>query len=393
MRPSLGVYPLFISIGSVASILFTPAIPAIQDHFKINSNAVQATVSFFLAGYAFCQLIYGPITNCIGRKPALYLAFLIGIAGSLLSIIAGSIHNFPLFLVARLITALGTGGGLTLALTIINDVYTYEESRRVIPLATLSFAVFPAISIFLGGYFVQTWGWESCFYILTLYIFLAFVISMRMPETSQRVNLRPLSLREVLNQYLSVGKNLSLWAYGGIWGLCTAVPYLFATTAPILSITHLGASPKLFGTYNLLGSVGMALGTLSTRKLALFFPARKVMTFGFVILGTAVSMLLFFQQIEHLTLNTLFFPMTLFYLGMPLVFTNASALAMQGAANKGAASALISFINLACPVFLFLMTHLFVPHVENFLPQIFSFLVISMIILMLSNPASPQTAS
>lgn len=63
---------LLISFASVNAVLFTPALPDIARYFMIDDTIVQSTITWFLVGYALGQLVYGPIANRFGRKPALY---------------------------------------------------------------------------------------------------------------------------------------------------------------------------------------------------------------------------------------------------------------------------------------------------------------------------------
>src|SRR5580700_3998703 len=75
---------LMISFASVNAVLFTPALPAIAHFFMLSNDQAQLTVSWFLVGYALGQLIYGPLANRFGRKPALYAGISLQIVSSLL---------------------------------------------------------------------------------------------------------------------------------------------------------------------------------------------------------------------------------------------------------------------------------------------------------------------
>jgi MFS transporter, DHA1 family, multidrug resistance protein len=381
-KPPLLVYPFFISLASVGAVLFTPAIPEIQNFFSVDSDSVQSTISIFLIGYALCQLIYGPISNKMGRKKALLGGILLGAFGAFLCALSGYVDSFSLLITGRLITALGTGAGLTLTFAIINDLYSYEESRRIIPVATLAFAVFPGLSIFIGGFLVQTMGWQSCFYFLFFYLLFAAYICLKLPETRKLEEGVKVNARLLLKQHTSAAKDIKLWLYASIWGLCTSVVYLFAATAPIIAISILNRSPEIFGTYNLLTSAGMIMGSFFTNFLNKRFAVKKIMQIGQGLLLVAVSILLYYSKTGSLTLNTLFFPMVLFYFAMPAVISNASALAAKEAKNKGAASALINFTNMSLTVLTLFITTLFERNVELIMPEIFFAIVLIILTLM-----------
>src|SRR6478672_5239599 len=85
---------LLISFASVNAVLFTPALPDITAFFAISENTAQQTITWFLVGYAIGQLIYGPIANRFGRKPALYAGISLQIFSSILCVAAAASHSY-----------------------------------------------------------------------------------------------------------------------------------------------------------------------------------------------------------------------------------------------------------------------------------------------------------
>src|SRR5690349_18525902 len=106
--PSFLTLLLMISFASVNAVLFTPALPAIADFYAISDSEAQLTITLFLIGYAVGQLIYGPIANRFGRKPALYAGIILQIISSLLCVFAGIIHVYSILVLGRLFLALGS---------------------------------------------------------------------------------------------------------------------------------------------------------------------------------------------------------------------------------------------------------------------------------------------
>lgn len=100
---------LLISFASVNAVLFTPALPGIAYFFGISADTAQQTITWFLIGYALGQLLYGPIANRFGRKPALYAGIGLQIVSSLLCVLAGVLHQYWLLVVARFLLALDQG--------------------------------------------------------------------------------------------------------------------------------------------------------------------------------------------------------------------------------------------------------------------------------------------
>ncbi len=337
-KPSTFTLSLLIALGAVAAVLFTPAIPAIKEQFNITSGMVQWTVSIFLLGYAGGQIIYGPIANRIGRKPTIYLASIVGILGSLFCAMAGHVDNFYLLVAARFIMAIGTSVGLVLTLTIINDVYNHEQSRKVIASVTLAFAIFPGIAVFVGGFLVNHFAWESCFYVTAAYNFFILLLCVFLPETSSSIDLNALKPGAILYRYYKTSKNLGLISYASMWGLCTAIIYVFAASAPIICISIMGVSPAKFGVFNLFTSTGYIIGIMLAKGISSYIPSRKVMFLGLLLMTAGCLVLLFYSSFFTLNIWELFISAFIIFVGMPMAFTNASVLATKNVSDKATGS-------------------------------------------------------
>jgi DHA1 family bicyclomycin/chloramphenicol resistance-like MFS transporter len=86
---SLAAFTMSLVSLSIDAIL--PAFAKIGEEFGIaGTNAPQLTISLFFLGFAFGQIIYGPLSDSMGRKPPIYAGFIIFIIGSLVSFFAGS---------------------------------------------------------------------------------------------------------------------------------------------------------------------------------------------------------------------------------------------------------------------------------------------------------------
>ena len=99
--PSLISLLVIIAFASVNSLFYTPGMPAIQQFFGVSESDVKMTMTVFLVGYAISQLIYGPVANRFGRKPALYIGIAVTLVGNLLCALSGLSGSFALLLWGR----------------------------------------------------------------------------------------------------------------------------------------------------------------------------------------------------------------------------------------------------------------------------------------------------
>ena len=380
-RPSLFTLIILIALASTAAVLYTPGIPDIQRQFHVSLDAVHWTMTIFLIGYAFGQLIYGPLANRIRRKPTLYIGIAVGIIGSLLSAISGVFHNFSVLLIGRFLQAIGMSCGLAMTLTMINDVYTHEESRRVIAFTSSAFAILPGLAVYVGGILVSYFHWESTFYFLALYSLFVLGLCILLPETSPHIDITALQLKNIIRHYWQVSRSMRVWCYSLMWGLCTTMIYIFASVAPTIAISTMKLPPAMFGAFNLIPSSGILIGTLSSGIFARHYKARTIMLIGIILTSLACLALLLFSQLGQLTPWTLFLPTFCIYLGTPAIVSNASALITKNIIDKATVSSLLSFINVSTAVIGLFVIGLIPGNPEHILPEVFITIALCFIFL------------
>lgn len=371
---------LMISFASVNAVLFTPALPQIATYFGISDDTVQWTITWFLIGYALGQLLYGPIANRYGRKPALYAGILLQILSSLACVIAGKLHNFDLLIVARFALALGSGVGLKMTFTLVNECYEPKAASKKVAYLMLAFAITPGLAVALGGILTTHFDWMSCFYALAIYGIILLLLTTRLPETLASLDKNAFNLRHLSKAYGAQFKNISLLSGGILMGACTGFVYLFAAEAPLLAINLLGMSTAEYGLANLLPPIGLALGSICSAKLTDRHDLSTMIKIGIVI-ATLGSLLMLTASLLHLSpWYSLFITMVLIYFGLSFIMANASALAMSHVKDKAHGSAVMSFMNMGFATLLVLSLGWFPLHSIT-LPSMYLALVVLMFLI------------
>src|ERR1700733_7445245 len=146
-KPQFLILLLLVSFGSVGAVLFTPALPAIQQFFHVSVGKAQLTMTSYLIGYALGQLPYGPLANAFGRKKTLYIGISISILGSLLCALSAVLGSFGALILARFVQALGATAGLKMSYTMVADTHEPADATRTISRFSLAFAVVPGLGI------------------------------------------------------------------------------------------------------------------------------------------------------------------------------------------------------------------------------------------------------
>jgi DHA1 family bicyclomycin/chloramphenicol resistance-like MFS transporter len=209
-QPAFITLLLMISFASVNAVLFTPALPDISAFFSLTDATTQQTITWFLIGYALGQLLYGPIASRFGRKPALYTGISLQIISCFICASAGLLHCFSVLVVGRFMLALGSGVGLKMTFTIVNECYEPKIASQKISYLMLAFAITPGLGVALGGFLNAKLGWMSCFYASALYGVLLLYLTRRLPETSNPLDQNALKLSHLLHAYGTQFKNRQL---------------------------------------------------------------------------------------------------------------------------------------------------------------------------------------
>ncbi len=346
-----------LSFGSVNAVLFTPALPDIVQFFGVGNDAGKLSISFFLVGYALGQLIYGPFANRYGRKPALAFGIGLQVISSMLCVYSGEIHTFWLLIAARFTLALGSGVGLNMVFTLVNECYEPKKASQTLSYLMLAFAITPGLSVVAGGFLTAYWGWTSCFYVGSLYGLSLLILIRYIPETLKNPERNALNPSRLLHVYRIQFKNKELILGGLLMGCATCFVYLFAAEAPFIAVNFFKMSQAKYGMANCLPAVGLISGFLTNAKLlskdASFDALIKI---GLVITSVGVIIMFVALQADASVFPALFFPIIIINFGLSFIFSNASVLALGYVTDKANASAVMSFINigLATVVVLFL---------------------------------------
>lgn len=337
---------LLISFASVNAVLFTPALPEIASFFSITDNVAEQTVTWYLIGYTLGQLVYGPIANRYGRKPALYTGIALQIISSLLCVYSGTIHSYTLLILGRFFLALGAGVGLKMSYTLVSELFDAKIASQKFAYLNIAFAITPGLGVMIGGLLTTHFNWTSTFYAGAIYGLVLLLLTSRLPETKIILDKEALKLHHLITGYLTQFKNIKLIISGFLMGGATCFVYAFAALAPFIAINLLHMNSSTYGAANLLPSMGLLLGSLVSAQLSKHYSPLVIVKTGITIATIGSTMLLIFSLVKIPPVYMLFIPMMFCYFGLSCVVANASTIAMNTTDDKAHGSAVMSFINM-----------------------------------------------
>lgn len=343
-RPSLALLVAITACGTLAMHIFVPALPWAAADLGVSAGAVQLTISLYLVGVAFGQLVYGPLSDRFGRRPVLLASLLLYTVSAIAAALAPSLGAL---VTARVFQALGGCGGLVLGRAMARDGVGADQAVARLSMLNLVMSAAPATAPLIGAYTTVHFGWRAIFVGLTLASAALLVIAaLALPETHKARIALP-GLRPMMASYMRLLRSPVFRGYA-LGGACTTTSlYAFIAASPFIFDQILHRPTQDVGRWLLLLMAGVAVGSFIAGRLAGRFDRRLVTTVANFIVIAAGAMLLWANLTGTLNIVTIMAPMTLFAFGAGL----ASPFAITGAVSAdptiiGAASGLYGFIQM-----------------------------------------------
>ncbi|MEX9252372.1 purine nucleoside transporter PunC [Pseudenterobacter timonensis] len=226
-------------LGFLATDMYLPAFAAMQADLQTPAAAISASLSLFLAGFAFAQLLWGPLSDRFGRKPILLAGltiFALGCIGMLW------VRDATWLLALRFIQAVGVCAAAVTWQALVTDYYPANRTNRIfatiMPLVGLS----PALAPLLGSWILAHFDWQAIF--ATLFI---ITLALMLPA----LTLKPAPVKKAESQQARVTffSLLRSRAYNGnvlIYAACSASFFAWLTGSPFI-LHDMGYSPAVIG--------------------------------------------------------------------------------------------------------------------------------------------------
>ena len=242
---------MFIILGAIGALtplaidMYLPSLPSIAKDLGVNAGAVQVTLSVYTAGFAFGQLIHGPLSDSYGRRPVMLVGILLFAATSLVCAITENIESLTYM---RLAQGFAGAAAAVVIQALIRDMFDKEDFARTMSFVTLVVMLAPLVAPMLGGHLSEWFGWRSIFWVLTLFSALVVVaVAWKIPETLAEANRQPLRLKTTLKNYSQLLSNPEAMGLMMAGGFSFAGMFTFLTAGSFVYIDIYGLDATEFG--------------------------------------------------------------------------------------------------------------------------------------------------
>ncbi|CNC46978.1 Bcr/CflA family drug resistance efflux transporter [Yersinia pseudotuberculosis] len=329
-------------LGYLATDMYLPAFGAMQRELQTTAGAISASLSIFLAGFAIAQLIWGPLSDKLGRKPVLLAGlglFAIGCLGMLW------VENATQLLVLRFIQAVGVCSAAVSWQALVVDRYRDGKANRVFATIMPLVALSPALAPLLGAWLLNHFSWRSIFVVLLAITLILLIPTMVLQE---RKKARADSSDQPKNT-VSFWQLLQSPTFSGnvmIFAACSAGFFAWLTGSPFI-LENMGYSPNVIGLSYVPQTLAFLLGGFGCRSALAHIKGNTLLPW--LLVGYAGSMIALYliATLTTPSLLTLLIPFCLMALVngacYPIIVANAL---MPFPDNTGKAAALQNTLQL-----------------------------------------------
>ena len=379
--PKLSLMAIFIAVIFVAGLAFYASdnharfISYIASQRAIQTNYIQLTLSIYLAFYAFAQLIYGPLSDRLGRRPILLIGASIFAVGCGLCAFGNT--DF-LYLTGRIIQGIGAGAFFMTYRATLCDCFSGNRLARVGSYFNCFFALIPLIIPLSGDFVEHISGYQSnLFLLILLTMIIVTYIWFQFPETLRYYTKQHRKQTRLRQRFAHILQDHNFLRYCLIGTFCYSSIVIFYMAAPYVFQHHTQLGPVTINNIDLLTLPGITLGAYVNAKLIAKVQRITLVRFGVLTMSLAGWCFLIFYVWLTPTFFTLIIPMFFVMFGSGFILSNVYALAIK------------QFIKIAGTVaglygFSFALTSAIISAICALLPDL-DFLPIAIIIVLLTS--------
>lgn len=343
---------LIISLVALSIDAMLPALPEIAADLGFESaNDAQFVISMLFVGMGVGQIIFGPLSDSIGRKPAIHIGFAVFILGCLMSIYA---QDFDDMIIGRFLQGFGAAGPRIVSIALVRDCFAGRQMARVMSFVMTIFILVPIIAPSIGQLIINYSSWHSIFILFLILTAVASVwFSLRQAETLPKHKRIKFSATRMMRDIKSIGKIPAAIGYTITMGFVFGAFIGYLSSAQQILQTQYALGNQ-FAIYFGVLAASIGLASLVNAQLVMRFGMRRLSATAmfFTALFSTPFLLLaqYYQGHPPLVLLMTYLLVIFFFFG--IMFGNLNAMAMEplghiaglGSAVVGSVSTLMSVI-------------------------------------------------
>ncbi|WP_430408441.1 multidrug effflux MFS transporter [Kordia sp.] len=345
---------LMASLMSIVALSIGAILPALET-IGIDINVTQSAdnqllITMIFLGLGFGQLIFGPLSDSIGRKPIIYAGFLLFVLASILCVLA---PNLEIMVLGRILQGIGLSAPRTISIAMVRDRFSGDYMAKIMSFIVAFFILVPVIAPALGKLMLDAFGWRSIFNSQLLFGAIIMIwLWKRQPETLSPENKTKLSLSLFIDGLKEFMKFKTAIAFTLISGFITGAFMVYLSASQQIFQEQYGMAEEI---PYLFAAIAVSVG------FATFLNGKFVLKYGmlalvkvFLIAFTGISLvyvIAFYNHNPNVYIVMTFFSLLFFFIGF--LFGNLRSLAMEPVGHiAGVGAAINGFVStvMAVPI-------------------------------------------
>ena len=257
----LAILGALMAMTSIAIDIYLPAMPVMEE--KLGGDA-ELAITGFLLGFAIAQLLWGPISDRVGRKIPLFIGMVLFIIGSIGCALSTNMTEVVLW---RIFQAIGACVGPMLSRAMIRDMYGATKAAQTMSILMMIMAVAPIAGPFVGGGLLAVGTWQLIFWAMAIVGVMLFAALFFLPETLPKETRAPQSFLHTFGNYGNLLKNGRYMRYTLCVTAFYVAVYAFVSGSPAVYITHFGVPEQYFGLLFGINILGVTMVSALNRRL------------------------------------------------------------------------------------------------------------------------------
>ncbi|MBY0282009.1 MAG: multidrug effflux MFS transporter [Alphaproteobacteria bacterium] len=215
-----------------------PGFPDMAHYFKVSDGIIQLTLAYNFLGFCCASFIYGPLSECYGRRKVMVWGNFLLFIGAFGCVYAPTIS---FLLISRFIQGVGAATSAVVAFAMVADVYQKHKAVKVISIMNSLLTTLMAVAPVAGTFINQMVGWRGNYGFIALICFVSWTLLwLFLPETKQEREI--FKVKSILNDYRTLLTNSKFINASLLPSLLYATYLSFIACASFLYIETFGMS-------------------------------------------------------------------------------------------------------------------------------------------------------
>lgn len=331
-------------MGLLASDIYLPAVSKMKLFFHTTEANIQLTIGVYLLGLSLFQLIYGPLSDQIGRKKIIIFGIVLYIVGSIGCSLSPNIYTLIAF---RFVQSIGACAGLVIGRAVMSDIFPANEITNIYNIIYPLVAASPAIAPIIGGYLVTYLAWHSNFIFIGIFGLVLLILFINFPETLTKQK-KSFLIKVLVSDYIDISKSIRFWGLTVMICCVYSAWFIYLTQSPFIFMAKLSLQPKEVGYLYIPLALSIYMGNVLSKRIKKLFGIEVALYVGcgFFMYG-AIALYISLNIFTVVSALQLILPMALLAVSngfiLPLGIPSAISLC---SGKSGSASGLVGFFQI-----------------------------------------------